>query len=76
MFCVSERMRCLAELMKDPRMRRWTIEDPDPACMITNHAVFHAVAKCSLQMDEKKVWFDADEFFRIVLEECEPEGTV
>jgi hypothetical protein len=74
-FCVSERMRCLTELMKDPRMRGWTIEDRDPACVITNGAVFHAVAKCLLQMDENRIWFDADEFFRIVLEECEPEGT-
>ena len=38
-------------------------------------AVFRAVAKCPLQMDENRIWFDADEFFRIVLQECDPEGT-
>jgi hypothetical protein len=75
MFCVSERMRCLSKLMKDPRMKGWTIEDPDPECIITNHAVFRAVAKCMLRFDEKRTWFDADEFFRIVLEECDAEGT-
>lgn len=73
-FCISERIRCLKELMKHPRMRGWTIEDPHPAYVITNGAVFHAIAKCPLQMNENRIWFDADEFFRIVLEECEPEG--
>ena len=48
-FCITERMRCLVQMMKDSRMRRWTrCEAKDPSCSITNEAVFRAAAKCPL----------------------------
>jgi hypothetical protein len=75
-FCISERMRCLNPMMKDERMRGWTMNTQDPKCTLTNHAVFRAVAKCSLQFDKKDhVWFDPDEFFRLVLTESDSETT-
>src|SRR5262249_30603450 len=73
-FCVTTRMHCLAELMGDARMRGWTMETRDPECTLTNSAVFHAVALCALRHENEQYHFDADEFFRIALEEAEPEG--
>ncbi len=74
-FCITERMRCLVQMMKDSRMRRWTVDAKDPSCSITNEAVFRAAAKCPLVLRKKRMSFDADEFFRIVLEESDSEGT-
>ncbi len=73
--CIMERMRCLHHLLADDRMRGWTITGPEDGCLLTNEAVFRAVAKCPLKGNSKKVWFDADEFFEIALSETEPEGT-
>ena|ERR1035437_106889 len=74
-FCVMERMRCLNGLLGDERMRGWTINGIEESCLLTNGAVFRAVAKCPLKANAKRVWFDADEFFDIVLSETESEGT-
>jgi hypothetical protein len=74
MFCISTRMECLSELMKDERMRGWTIETNDPECTLANWAVFHAAAVCTLQVENDRFYFDADEFFEIALEGIEPEG--
>jgi hypothetical protein len=73
MFCISTRMECLSELMKDERMRGWTIE-MNTRCTLANWAVFHAAAVCTLQVQDDRFYFDAEEFFRIALEEIEPEG--
>jgi hypothetical protein len=74
-FCISERFRCLRMLMNNPRMQRWSITAiDDPDCNHTNGAVFRAVAKCPLRRVEERLHFDADDFFRIVLEEAEVEG--
>lgn len=73
MFCISTRMECLSELMKDKRMPGWTIETNDPQCTVAN-AVFHAAAVCTLRVEDDRFYFDADEFFRIALEGIEPEG--
>jgi hypothetical protein len=73
-FCVMERMRCLVEVMRDSRMRGWTIQGIEEGCLITNEAIFRAVAKCPLKADAKRAWFDPDEFFNIALSELESEG--
>ncbi len=73
-FCLMERMRCLTDLLRDERMRGWTIEAIEEGCLLTNEAIFQAVAKCPLKANTKRVWFDADEFFSIALSETEAEG--
>jgi hypothetical protein len=74
MFCISTRMECLSELMKDERMRGWTIETADPECTLASWAVFHAAAVCTLRVENDRFYFNADEFFSIALEGIEPEG--
>lgn len=74
-FCVLERMRCLNELLCDERMRGWTIQGIQEGCLLTNEAIFRAVAKCPLKANAKRVWFDPDEFFTIALSETESEGS-
>jgi len=73
-YCITTRMHCLTDLMGDERMHGWTLETRDPKCKLTNGAVFHAVALCPLRLENERYHFDADEFFRIALEEVEPEG--
>ena len=75
-FAITERMQCLARLMetKDERMRGWTMETIDEDSMLTNDAVFTATALCSIKRVDDQTSFDADEFFDIVLRECEAEG--
>jgi hypothetical protein len=76
-FIISERLRCLAELSKkkDDRMGGWTMEAVEPDCMITNTAVFAATALCPLTKGENdRCYFDADQFFDIVLRESDSEG--
>jgi hypothetical protein len=74
-FCVIERMRCLAALSSYGRMKGWTIEGTEKCCIHTQEPVFRAVAKCPLKADAKRVWFDPDEFFQIVLAETDSEGS-
>jgi hypothetical protein len=76
MVCIIARMQCLHPLMEDPRFRGWSLQKlEDPECKIVNELIFKAVAKCSLRADKTHVWFEPDEFFRIALEERDPEGT-
>jgi hypothetical protein len=72
--CISERMHCLVEMAKDARMHGWTFQGPEKGCLITNEAVFRAAALCPLHADPKHLWFDADEFFSLVLGETPSEG--
>ena len=75
-FAITERMLCLARLIekKDERMRGWTMDTIEEGCMLTNTAVFTATALCSIKRVDNQTSFDADEFFDIVLRECEAEG--
>jgi hypothetical protein len=73
--CIMERMRCLQHLFSDSRMRGWTINGVEEGCLITNEAIFRAVAKCPLKPNSRRVWFDADQFFSIALSETESHGT-
>lgn len=58
-ICIMERMRCLFQIQKDERMRGWSIESIREDCLLTNGAVFTAVALCPLrQIDEKRLYFD------------------
>jgi hypothetical protein len=72
-FCITERMQCFAELSNDERMRGWSIEAVEKDCILTNEAVFTAVALCPLKDDGNRVYFDPDDFFDIVLRESESE---
>jgi hypothetical protein len=74
MFATVERLRCLADIMKDERMRGWTMETNDPACILTHEAVFDATALCKLIEKDDKIAFDTDEFFDLVLKRVKPEG--
>lgn len=73
-FCIMERLQCLTNLMKDERMRGWSLKGIEEDCMLTNAAVFTATALCTLKEDGTQSYFDADEFFDIVLSESETEG--
>jgi hypothetical protein len=73
-LCVIERVRCLAALITDNRMCGWTLQGIEEGCLLTNEAIFRATAKCPLRADAERVWFDADEFFEIVLRETEPQA--
>jgi hypothetical protein len=72
--CIMQRMRCLEEVMKDSRMRGWSFNGPEEGCKITSEAVFRATAICPLKATSKRLWFDADNFFEIVLRETDSEG--
>jgi hypothetical protein len=74
-FCISERIRCLVDMMSDPRMVAWTKKAPDLEYTLTKAPVFKATAKCPLIRGDKRFKFDPDVFFRIILEEAEAEGT-
>jgi hypothetical protein len=72
-YCITIRMRCLAELMRDERMHGWRMEASDPEGTLTNAAVFSAVALCSVRTEDERCYFDPGEFFRIA-GQVEPEG--
>jgi hypothetical protein len=76
-LCISTRMTCLSELMSsnDPRLRGYTKSTEDPSCTVTNAAMFHAAALCPVRVDDKRTWFDLDEFFDIALKEAGAEGS-
>jgi hypothetical protein len=67
-------MRCLNDMLGDDRMRGWTIKGIEEGCLITNEAIFRAVAKCPLKASAKRTWFDADEFFNIALRDIQRNG--
>lgn len=69
-----ERMRCMNAMLADARMHGWTIKGIEEGCLLTNEAIFWAVAKCPLRADAKRVWFDGDECFSMALGEMESEG--
>lgn len=66
---IVERMRCLIALMKDERMRGWTLQGPTKGCGLTNPAVFRATAITPLRIEENRFLFDPEEFFSIALNE-------
>ncbi len=74
-FAISERMECLLKMLKDERMRGWSMEVPDNhGCILTNEAVFRAAALVPLHIVGERFKFDAEEFFSIVLGEADAEG--
>jgi hypothetical protein len=73
-FCIMERMGCLVAIMKDSRMRGWTIKKADEEFVFTRYSVFAATAKCALQINEKRIFFNPEEFFSIALTETDSEG--
>jgi hypothetical protein len=72
---IMERMRLLPQMMKDPRMKGWSMDKLED-CVLTSEAVFRAVARCPVRYDRvaDQTYFDADEFFVIVLDETPAEG--
>ena len=64
----------MEEMMKDNRMRGWMPPGAARGAVVTNPAVLDAVALCPLKADTKRTWFEADEFFRIVLQQAEAKG--
>ena len=75
-YCITMRMKCLADLMRDERMHGWRMDRSDSERTFTNAAIFSAVALCSVQTENERFHFDADEFFRIAQEQVEPEERV
>jgi hypothetical protein len=73
---IMERMRLLPLMMKDPRMKVWSMDKLDDS-VLTSQAVFRAVARCPVRYDRvaDRTYFNADEFFGIVLDETPAEGT-
>ena len=62
--CISDRMECAVPLLNDRRMQG-VAPDARNTSGSSSQALFHAVAKCPLRTDGRRVWFDADEFFAI-----------
>jgi hypothetical protein len=76
-FVIIERLQCLSRLIqkKDSRMRGWTMDGIEEGCSLTNEAVFTATALCPMKRNgDERTYFHSDEFFDIVLRECEPQG--
>lgn len=71
---IMERMQCLIALMDEDRMRGWTIECPNSEAIFTSGAVFRATAIAPLHGDDKRLWFEPDEFSAIALAETPEEG--
>jgi hypothetical protein len=73
-FCIMERMQCLSHLATDERMRGWTADCPGEEWVLANEAIFHAAALCPVKEKNGRAYFDADEFFALVLKESPAEG--
>lgn len=73
-FCLMERMQCLIGMMKDSRMKGWSMDVDDPKCILTNDAVFRATALAPMYVNGQRLRFKADEFFDLVLNEASSEG--
>jgi hypothetical protein len=77
-YCISARIRCLVEMMKDARMAAWVRAAPELDYSVTKEPVFRATVRCPLVLvlvrGEKRYRFDPEVFFRIVLEEAEAEA--
>ena len=73
-FCIMERMQCLMSLLKDERMRGWTMKGIEEGSLFTNEAIFRAVARCPLQADKQRMWFNPEEFFKLALRETDSKG--
>jgi hypothetical protein len=71
---IIERMGCLVEMTKDARMRGWSMQALEKGCLLTNDAVFKGVALCPMKRIGERMRFDPDEFFNIVLQQCDSEG--
>jgi hypothetical protein len=74
---IMQRMDCLIKLVEqnDERMRGWTLEGKEEGCLLTNGAVFRATALCRIRRKDNHAYFNADEFFDMVLTESEPVGS-
>lgn len=72
-FCINERLRCFWTLLGDDRLNGWTMQRVKEGCP-TNEAICRAVAKCTLKANNKRVWFDPDEFCEIVWNETFPDS--
>jgi hypothetical protein len=73
-FCLMERMQCLIGMMKDSRMKGWSMNVDDPNCLLTHDAVFRATALAPMYVNGQRLQFKADEFFDLVLSEAPSEG--
>ena len=73
-LCIFERVDCIRALLDDERMRPWVRPAGDPDHTLTHKAVFAAVAKCPISLVDDNWRFDPDDFFRIVLLECDDEA--
>jgi hypothetical protein len=73
-YCISVRIRCLADMMKDARMAAWVRPAPELDYSLTKVPVFRATARCPLILARERYRSDPDVFFRVVLEEADAEG--
>ena len=71
----SMRMNALVELFAtDDRIQAWAAPLQDDGSAAMQEPVFHALAACPLRTEGKAIYFDADEFFNIVLSHAEFAG--
>jgi hypothetical protein len=68
---VIKRLGAMNEMMEDPRMRGWVVQLNEPEAYRTDDAVIRAAALCPLKARGETLYFNANEFFRIVLEQSE-----
>lgn len=73
-YCISVRIHCLVDMIRDGRMAAWVRAAPEADYSLTKEPVFRATARCPLIRGETRYRFDPDTFFRIVLEEAKTEG--
>ncbi len=72
----SMRMNALVELFAtDNRIQAWAAPLQDDGSVAMQDPVFHALAQCPLRAENpRSIYFDADEFFDLVLSHAELAG--
>ena len=76
-MAIMERMQALIPMLKDKRAKGWSFEGIEQGCTVTHQAMFRAAALTRLHCpDGRKLKFEREEFFKIVLEQTESDGPV
>jgi hypothetical protein len=75
-FAFMERMHCLAEISKKPKMKAWMKDNGlDDGGVLIEESVVRAMLNCTLIYEgDKGPQFDSDEFFDLALKSRKTEG--